>query len=127
MPAVSLQTVSPRMLAAIRREVAPGRVGTAWRPALDLVWAFLKTRPGLRTDGRNAFLYEHPRSRGAPIICWFGVEVTRAFEPSGEAGPVETPAGDAAVAVHVGGYDRLHQAHYARALYDSRPDRRRPA
>jgi len=36
---VTLQTVHPRKFAAVRREVAPGAVGPAWRPALDKVWS----------------------------------------------------------------------------------------
>src|SRR5450755_1246095 len=38
---VNLQTVHPRRLAAVRREVAPGAVGSAWGPALDKVWEFI--------------------------------------------------------------------------------------
>ena len=36
---VNLQTVHPRKLAAVRREVAPGAVGSAWGPALGKVWS----------------------------------------------------------------------------------------
>ena len=43
----------------------------------------------------------------------FGVEVTRSFVPSGEVYETHTPAGDAAIAVHRGGYDQLHAAHDA--------------
>jgi DNA gyrase inhibitor GyrI len=43
----------------------------------------------------------------------FGVEVTRAFDPSGEVYATETPAGEVAMAVHVGGYDRLRETHDA--------------
>jgi effector-binding domain-containing protein len=43
----------------------------------------------------------------------FGVEVVRAFEPEGEVRAVETPAGEAAVAVHVGPYDGMKEAHDA--------------
>jgi hypothetical protein len=46
---VNLQTVHPRQLAAVRREVAPGAVGSAQRPALDEVWEFIRSQPGLRT------------------------------------------------------------------------------
>jgi len=81
---VNLQTVHRRKLAAVRREVAPGAVGSAWRPALDKVWEFIRSNPGLRTDGHNIFLYHHPTKPGAPIQCDFGVEVTRTFEPAGE-------------------------------------------
>src|SRR5580700_654710 len=71
---VKLQTVHPRKLAAVRREVPPGGVGSAWGPALDKVWEFIRGQPGLRTDGHNIFLYHHPTQPGAPILCDFGVE-----------------------------------------------------
>jgi effector-binding domain-containing protein len=112
-PTISIQTVTPRKLAAVRRQVAIRAIGTAWRPALDKVWAFLRTQPGLRTDGHNVFLYHHPASRDLPMDVDFGVEVVRAFEPEGEVRPVETPAGEAAVAVHVGPYERMKETHDA--------------
>ena len=43
----------------------------------------------------------------------FGVEVTRGFSPSGEVYETSTPAGEAATAVHRGGYDRLQRTHQA--------------
>ena len=110
---VSVQCVRPRKLAAVRRQVAIGEVGAAWRPALDQVWNFLRTQPGLRTDGHNIFLYHHPAARHLPMSVDFGVEVTRAFDPAGEVRPTETPAGEVAQAVHIGGYDRLNEAHDA--------------
>jgi len=109
---VNLETVSPRKLAAVRCEVAPGAVGSAWKPALDKVWEFLRSQPGLRTDGHNIFLYHHPQP-GAPIRCDFGVEVTRKFETAGEVYATETPGGAAAIAVHRGPYNRLGDAHDA--------------
>src|ERR1043165_1819321 len=110
---VSVQIVHPRRLAAVRREVAPGAVGLAWRPALDKVWEFIRSQPGLWTDGHNIFLYHHPEQPGAAIVCDFGVEVTRPFEPTDEVYATETPAGEAAVAVHRGPYNRLNEAHDA--------------
>jgi len=110
---VNLETVRPRRLAAVRREVAPGAVGSAWKPALDKVWEFIRSQPGLRTDGHNVFLYQHPTQPGAPILCDFGVEVTRTFEMAGEVYATETPAGEAAVCVHRGPYNRLSEAHGA--------------
>jgi effector-binding domain-containing protein len=110
---VTVRQVNARTLAAVRRQVRIGEVGSAWGPALDQVWAFLRCQPGLRSDGHNVFLYHHPSQRGAPMEVDFGVEVTRRFEPSGEVRPVETPAGEVAMAVHVGGYDRLKEAHDA--------------
>ena len=77
------------------------------------VWDFLRTKPGLRTDGHNVFLYHHPSRRDMPMDVDFGVEVVRAFEPEGEVDAVEIPAGEAAVAVHVGPYDRMKETHDA--------------
>lgn len=112
MSTVHVELVSPRLLAAVGREVAAGRVGDVWRPALDQVWAFLRTQPGLRTDGHNIFVYHHPKD-GAPTKADFGVEVTREFEASGEVRPVLTPGGEVAVAKHVGPYGGLAEAHRA--------------
>lgn len=110
---VAVQVVSPRILAAVSRKVAIGDVGTAWRPALDQVWAFLRTQPGLRTDGHNVFLYHHPSRRSDPMDVDFGVEVVREFAPADEVRPVKTPAGEVAAATHVGPYDQLAQTHDA--------------
>ena len=110
---VNIQTVRPRRLAAVRREVALAAVSTAWAPALDKVWAFLCSQPGLRINGHNVFLYRHPEQSGAAVLCDFGVEVTRAFETTGEVYATETPAGEAAIAVHRGPYDRMSETHNA--------------
>jgi len=110
---VTTQTVHPRTLAAVRREIAPGAVASAWGPALGEVWAFIRSQPGLWTNGHNIFLYHHPKQPGAPSLCDFGVEVTRTFETAGEVYATATPAGEAAVAVHRGAYNRMNEAHDA--------------
>ena len=110
---VTLHNLRPRKLAAVRREVPPGMVGEAWGPALDKVWPFIRSQPGLWTGGHNIFLYHHPSQPGAPIVCDFGVEVTRAFETEGEVYATVTPAGEAADAIHRGPYNRLNEAHAA--------------
>jgi effector-binding domain-containing protein len=110
---VNIETVRPRKLAAVRREVAPGAVGSAWGPALGKVWEFIRSQPGLWSDGHNIFLYHHPKQPGAPILCDFGVEVTRTFATVGEVYATETPPGEAAVAVHRGPYDRMNEAYAA--------------
>jgi effector-binding domain-containing protein len=110
---VTLQIVQPRKLAAVRREVAPSAVAAAWGPAVGKVWEFLRSQPGLRSNGHNIFLYHHPEGPGAPLRCDFGVEVTRAFERAGEVYSTETPAGEAAVAVHRGPYGRMNDAYVA--------------
>lgn len=110
---VKVQTVRPRKLAAVRREVAPGEVGSAWGPAVGQVWDFIRHQPGLWADGHNVFLYHNSKEPGAPIVCDFGVEVTRTFDTVGEVYPTETPGGEAAVVVHRGPYDRMHEAYQA--------------
>jgi AraC family transcriptional regulator len=110
---VNLQTVRARKLAAVRRELSQDAVGTAWRPALDNVWDFVRSKPGLWVGGHNIFLYQRPAQVGAPLICDFGVEVTTGFEAAGEVYATETPAGDAVVAVHRGPYTDMHKAYAA--------------
>lgn len=110
---VDLQFVQPRKLAAVRREVQPGMVGTAWGPALNKVWDFIRSQPGLRSDGHNIFVYHHPARPHEPLVCEFGVEVTRAFETAGEVFATETQAGQAAVAIHRGPYNRMNETHDA--------------
>lgn len=73
---VSVQTVLPLTLAAVRREVAPHEIGSVWGPAVGKVWDFIRTQPGLWTDGHNIFVYHHSNKPGVPILCDFGVEVT---------------------------------------------------
>jgi hypothetical protein len=107
---VEVQVVPSRLLAAVRRDLSPGEVGAAWRPALDAVWTVLRSRPGAWSGGHNVFVY---RPSGVRLVCDFGVEVTQPFEVTGDVRPVETPAGTAAVAVHRGGYDRLAETHRA--------------
>src|SRR5438067_13605602 len=110
-------------LGGVRREGAIGGVGAAWRSALDKVWDFLRAMPGLRTDGHNVFLYHHPARRDMPMDVDFGVEVVRAFEAEGEVHAVETPAGEAAVAVHVGSYDRMKDTRDAIHVWRAADDR----
>ena len=108
---VRLQTISPRILASVRRRVAMKDVPTAFKPALDSVWAYLGKHPGLRTDGHNIFLYHHESPAIKPVD--FGVEVVRSFVGEGDVACVTTPAGEAAVVVHRGPYAGIPHAHQA--------------
>lgn len=110
---ISIQLVSPQILAAVRRNIRIDQIAGAWRPALDQVWAFLRQNPGLRTDGHNLFLYHHPANRQSPMDIDFGVQVTRSFPRCGEVFSTETPAGKVATALHVGPYARLGDTHQA--------------
>ena len=112
-PQVSIENVPARKLAAVRRQVRVGEISSAWRPALDKVWEFLRQNPGVRTDGHNIFLYHHPPDRQLPMEVDFGVEVVRSFATSGGVYLTETPAGKVAAALHVGPYDRIGKTHEA--------------
>jgi hypothetical protein len=74
---VVTKTVDSQTLAAVRRRVRLGSVGSAWKEALDLVWEFLRRHEGLRVDGHNCFLYHHPTDRGQLMEVHFGVQVVR--------------------------------------------------
>jgi effector-binding domain-containing protein len=108
---VKVQTLSPRILAAVRRRVAIRDIPTAFKPALDNVWAFLGKHAGLRTDGHNIFLYHHESPGIMPVD--FGVEVVRPFVGEGDVACVTTPAGEAAEVIHRGPYVKLAAAHQA--------------
>jgi effector-binding domain-containing protein len=108
---VKVQTLSPRILAAVRRRVAIKDIPSAFKPALDSVWAFLGKHPGLRTDGHNIFLYYHESP--AIMLVDFGVEVVRPFVGADDVACVTTPAGEAAVVVHRGPYGKIAAAHQA--------------
>lgn len=106
-------TVSAQPIAAVRRSVLVSEIGRTWKPALDLVWDFLRRREGLRADGHNCFLYHHPARRDEPMDIDFGVQVVRTFEDEGEVTCTQTPAGEVAMTNHVGSYDKLGAAHDA--------------
>jgi effector-binding domain-containing protein len=107
------KTVSAQPLAAVRRRVRIGEVGTAWKPALDLVWDFLRRHQGLRTDGHNCFVYHHPARGEAVMVVEFGVQVVQPFQDAGEIVCAETPAGEVVMTTHVGSYAKLAAAHQA--------------
>ena len=110
---VSVQVVDSRVIAAVRRVVAAGDVGSTWGAAIGKVWDFVRSQPGLWTDGHNIFVYHHSEEPGSPIVCEFGVEVTRPFDTSGEVYATRTPGGEAAVAIFHGPYHRLQEAYGA--------------
>ena len=110
---VHVETVGPRTLAAVRREAHRRDVRRIWRPAIDTVWEFLRTHPGLWADGHNVFVYHHAADPSAAMRCDFGVEITRGFEGDGEVKQTETPSGEAVIAVYRGPYDGLAEAYDA--------------
>jgi effector-binding domain-containing protein len=110
---VVTKTVTAQTLAAVRRRVLTGDVGRTWKPALDLVWEFLRCHEGLRADGHNCFLYHHPANRERTMDVDFGVQIIRPFSGEGEVVCTETPAGEVAMTTHIGSYSGLAAAHSA--------------
>jgi hypothetical protein len=110
---VVTKSVRAQTLAAVRRCVLIEEVRSAWKPALDLVWEFLRRHEGLRTDGHNCFLYHHPAPGEAAMVVDFGVQVIRPFQDAGEVLCTETPAGEVAMTTHIGSYGKLAAAHEA--------------
>ena len=109
---VVVEAVEAELLAAVLDTVPISGITQAWKPALDQVWAFLRTHPELG-PGQNLVLYHHPEVRTAPMDIDFGVQVARRFEAEGAVRCVETPAGEVASTVHIGPYDQLRGAHDA--------------
>jgi effector-binding domain-containing protein len=110
---ITVAVVPPLTLAASRAFVPASVIATAWKPALDKVWGFLKTNPGLKHSGLNVFYYHHPEHPGEAINVDFGVQVANRFEDEGDITCVETPSGEVAQTVHIGPYSRLGEAHAA--------------
>ena len=109
---IVVENAQAELVAAVRAAVPVGGIARAWKPALDQVWAFLKTNGGLR-PGHNLFLYHHPEHRNEAMNVAFGVQVGHPFAREGNVHCVETPAGEVARTVHIGPYDRLGDGHDA--------------
>jgi len=110
---VVTKSVSAQPLAAVRRRLRIGDVGREWKPALDVVWEFLRRHEGLRTDGHNCFVYHHPAPGETAMVVDFGVQVIRPFQDAGEVVCTETPAGQVVMTTHIGSYGKLAAAHEA--------------
>src|SRR5215472_8195062 len=70
-----------------------------WKPALNRVWAFLRTHGDLE-PGHNLFLYHHPAHRHEAMNIDFGVQVAHPFEPQEDVRCIRTPAGEVAKTLH---------------------------
>lgn len=111
---IAIENVAPRILAAVRRRAIAADIPIVFAPALDQVWAFVRSHPGLRTDGHNVFLYHHASGHPATgMNVDFGVEVVRHFQAEGQICCVETPRARAAVTIHRGSYGGIPAAHQA--------------
>src|SRR5215831_21335174 len=91
---IKIAKASPQFIAAVRARVPRGGVAQAFGEPLGKVWAFLRSHPGLRTDGHNLFLYHHEAAESGFITVDFGVQVVRQFEQEFDVRCVETPGGE---------------------------------
>lgn len=114
---ISVQTAPPLGLAAVTRRLKIPEIAGAFRPALESVRPLLAKHPQLNSDGRIVLVYHHPAHREDAMSIDFGVHVSRPFETEGEVFYTETPAGEVAVATHVGAYENLPAAHEAIHLW----------
>jgi effector-binding domain-containing protein len=85
---------------------------TLWPALLDDVWAFLRSTPGLRTDGHNVMLYRNGPAEGE-VAGEIGVQVTKSFNGTGRVVPSTLPASEAAATVHTGTPPQIGAAHDA--------------
>jgi effector-binding domain-containing protein len=118
-----VETAETELVAVVRATIAIRDIARAWKPALEQVWAFLKTNGELDT-GHNLLLYHHPERRNVAMNIDFGVQVARPFEPEGDVRCIKTPSGEVARTVHVGPYDRLGEAHNAIHAWCATNDRK---
>jgi hypothetical protein len=74
---INVQAVHARKLAAVRREVAPGGVSSAWKPALDKVWELVHSQPDCGPTATTFFCI-NIRQHRAPQCCATSVSRSRA-------------------------------------------------
>jgi hypothetical protein len=74
-----VETAQPELMAAVRAKVPISDIARAWNPALDHVWAFLKTN-GELGPGHNLYLYHPPEHQNEAMNIDFGVQVAHPFE-----------------------------------------------
>ncbi len=102
--------VAPRPVAAVRAQVARGRVSKEFGRHLDLVYAAARAG-AVHLDGQNVFVYRAATADALTVD--FCVGVTHPFAGAGEVQSFQTPDGAAAMTTHVGDYGRLSEAHAA--------------
>ena len=107
---IERSTASPT--AVVKANTTWREFPTLWRTLLDDVWAFLRSRPGLRADGHNVMLYRNGLP-GVEVAVEVGVQVTQSFETAGRVVPSTLPAGEAAATVHTGTPSEIGKAHDA--------------
>jgi effector-binding domain-containing protein len=107
--AVRIVTPDPLPLAVVHRTLHPDALQAVWPPALDEVWAFVRTH-GLKA-GRNVFVYRPAQDQ--QITLEAGVELSSPLPANDHVFSSQTPTGRAVTAEHRGSYDGIPLAHTA--------------
>src|SRR5262249_39157762 len=104
---VRLEQLGSRPLAVVRRRASLQELAQVVPDACGTVWSVVRAQ-GIVGAGRHVALYWDDQ-----INLEVGVELEAPFAGHGEVVGSATPAGLVASAVHLGPYDRLHEAHHA--------------
>jgi hypothetical protein len=109
---VSVQTATPRAIAAVRARVRAGAVGSVFKEFLDQVYAAARSG-AIDLDGQNVFVYRNVADKPEAIDVEFGVGVRAPFSDVGSVTYSQLPVGEAATATHWGDYGGVDDAHNA--------------
>jgi effector-binding domain-containing protein len=104
---IRLEQAAGRPLAVVRRRAQPQELSRVVPDACGTVWNVVRARQ-IAGAGRHVAVY-----LDGQINLEVGVELDAPFAGHGEVVGSATPAGMVATAVHLGPYNRLHEAHEA--------------
>ncbi len=113
---ISVLTVDPRPLAAVRITTVLSKWPGRFTHTLDKVYKLVRTG-AVRQNGQNVMVYRSREDGLVDIEC--GVETDGRFEPVGEVVYCETPSGRTVTTAHIGPYEKLG-ASYAAVIEWSR-------
>jgi effector-binding domain-containing protein len=97
---------APHPTAVVRARAEMGKVGEQFMPALDRVWAIVRTL-GVEPIGHNVAVY---RFRDGGLDMEIGVQVSASFTPRDGVEPSQTPSGRCLRTLHTGPYSGIRAA-----------------
>jgi effector-binding domain-containing protein len=107
---VEFKQVAAGLIGVVRRSAGQHELSRVVPAACGEVWQYFRANP-VAKPGRHVAVYWNCTS--GQINLEVGVEVDRAFTGDGNVICSATPAGTVATTAHLGGYDRLGEAHDA--------------